>query len=102
MKCSDERRHRILIRETEDAYELTAIVAHPALLRGIENVSLRAWQRNRSMQLLGFRLDNRGRLVGETWAPKAGLTRGEFLLLIRRLAAECDHFEYHLTGKDEE
>jgi hypothetical protein len=54
------------------------------------------------MQLVGFRLDQKGRLVGEAWVPKAGLTRDEFLLYAKRVADECDLFEYHLTGKDRE
>jgi len=102
VEFSNQRRHRVLVRETEEAYELSAIVARPFLIRNLVDVSLRAWQRNRSTQLMGFRLDKRGRLVGEAWIPKLGLTREEFLLFIHRLASECDHFEYLLTGKDRE
>lgn len=54
------------------------------------------------MQLVGFRLDQKGRLVGEAWVPKAGLSRDEFLLYVKRVADECDLFEYHLTGNDRE
>ncbi|HEU5178897.1 MAG TPA: hypothetical protein VFU24_15710, partial [Burkholderiales bacterium] len=59
---------------------------------------LRAWRRNRSSQLVGFRVDQRGRLVGEAWVPKAGLSAQEFQVYVRRVAAECDRFEYLLTG----
>jgi hypothetical protein len=41
-------------------------------------------------------------MVGEAWTPKAGLSRDEFLAYVRRVATECDLFEYHLTGKDRE
>lgn len=41
-------------------------------------------------------------IVGEAWVPKAGLAREDFLLYVRRVAAECDLFEYQLTGKDRE
>ena len=68
----------------------------------IPDAALRAWKRNRSTQLVGFRVDRKGRLVGEAWVPKAGLERGEFLLYVVRVATECDLFEYHLTGKDRE
>jgi hypothetical protein len=98
----NERRHRVHVRETADTYELTAVVARPAALSAVPDVPLRAWRRNRGMQLVGFRTDHKGRLVGEAWVPKAGLGREEFLLYVRRLAAECDLFEYHLTGKDRE
>jgi hypothetical protein len=99
---AEGRHQRIKVSETEDTYELSSIVAHPAAIASIADVSLRAWRRNRAMQLVGFRLDQKGRLVGEAWIPKAGLSRDEFLLYVRRVAAECDLFEYHLTGKDVE
>jgi len=37
------------------------------------------------MQLVGFRLDQKGRLVGEAWVPKAGLSGDEFLLYVERV-----------------
>jgi len=54
------------------------------------------------MSLMGFRIDRRGRLVGEAWVPKAGLTGEEFQLYVRHLAVEADRFEYGLTGRDSE
>jgi hypothetical protein len=99
---ADERRQRIGIRETTDTFELTGIVARPAEIDTIRDVPLRAWRRNRAMQLVGFRVDQKNRLVGEAWVPKAGLGRDEFLFYVKRVAAECDLFEYHLTGKDRE
>ena len=95
----DERRRRIAIRETEETFELTGIVARPTAIDAIPDVFLRAWRRNRSTQLVGFKLDPKNRLVGEAWVPKAGLNRDEFLLYVRRVAAECDLFEHNLTGK---
>jgi hypothetical protein len=100
--ANGERHQRIAVRETADTLELTSIVARPSAIVGIPDVALRTWRRNRAMQLVGFRLDPKGRLVGEAWVPKAGLTRDEFLLYAKRVADECDLFEYHLTGKDRE
>ncbi|AUX27009.1 uncharacterized protein SOCEGT47_075820 [Sorangium cellulosum] len=51
---------------------------------------------------LGFRLEDRGRLVGEAWIPKAGLSVEEFATCVRQVAVECDRLEYLLTGKDAE
>jgi hypothetical protein len=93
-----ERLHRIEIRDVGDAYELTSNVARAAVLNTIPEVELRVWRRNRSAQLVGFLVDRRGRLIGEAWLPKVGLRRSEFLLRVRRLAAECDVFEYLLSG----
>jgi hypothetical protein len=85
-----------------DAIELSSLVARPSVLAEIDSPSLAAWRRNRAASLVGFRVDERGRLVGESWVPTEGLTRDEFLLYVRGLAAACDLFEFQLTGKDRE
>ena len=102
VSLGDERRHRISIHETADTLELTGIVAHLASIDSIPDVPLRAWRRNRGMQLVGFRVDYKDRLVGEAWVPKAGLKREEFLFYLKKVAAECNLFEYNLTGKNRE
>jgi hypothetical protein len=98
----DGRHHRVSVTDADQVYELQAIVARPSHLRDVPEVPLLAWRRNRASQLMGFRLDRRGRLVGEAWVPKVGLTAEEFQLYVRHLAAECDRFEYLLTGSDTE
>jgi hypothetical protein len=96
------RNQRIEVDDAGEAYELTGFVARPATLQAIPNAHLRAWERNRTTHLVGFRINRRGRLVGEAWVPKPGLSADEFLHYVRRMAAECDRFEYILTGKDYE
>jgi hypothetical protein len=98
----NERRHRIIISDTKDAYELTGIVARASILSDLSNVPLKGWRRNRATQLVGFKIDQKGRLVGKAWVPKAGLQREEFLFYLRHIATECDLFEYNLTGDDRE
>jgi hypothetical protein len=49
---------------------------------------------------VGFRFDHRDRLIGECILPLAGLDAEEFALCARAVAAECDRYEYLLTGKD--
>jgi hypothetical protein len=66
----DERSHRVVVEDVDDAYEFSAVVARPAALDDIDDAPLRAWRRNRATQLLGFRIDRKGRLMGEAWAPK--------------------------------
>src|SRR5262249_9019996 len=97
-----DRRQRVEIRETSDTYEFMSIVARPSAIASVLDAPLRAWRRNRGLQLVGFRIDRKGRLVGEAWVPKAGLSRDEFLAAVAGCAAECDLFELHLTGKDSE
>jgi hypothetical protein len=96
------RQHRIDVLAAADAFELSGIVARRTVVDEIEQAALAAWKRNRASSLVGFRLDDRGRLMGESWVPSGGLTRDEFLLYVRNLAAACDLFEFQLTGKDRE
>lgn len=96
------RRHRVDVEVTEDALELRAIVARRAIVDAQDDPALAAWQRNRAVSLVGFRVDDRGRLVGETWIPTAGLSAAEFLVYVRGMAAACDLFEFQLTGRDRE
>ena len=96
------RRQRVTVVETEDCYELTSVVVRAMALSASPDAELRAWRRNRSAQLVGFKIDARGRLVAETWVPKAGITADEFLTHLRQVSAEADLFEYQLTGKDRE
>lgn len=61
---------------------------------------LDAWQRNRAVKLVGFRVDARGRLVAEARVPKHGLTPDEFRTYVSAVATEADRLELILTGKD--
>ena len=94
--------HRVEVEPKHDAIELRAIVARRGVVEGLDIPALAMWRRNRASTLVGFRLDNRGRLVGESWVPGAGLTTDEFLVYVRNIAAACDRFEFQLTGKDRE
>jgi hypothetical protein len=99
---TDQRRHRVFIMEEPQQYQLSAFVVRQAKVAELEDLHLDAWLRNRSSSLVGFRMDSRGRLVGEAWLPKAGLTKQEFEVYVRTLAAECDRLEFVLTGRDVE
>jgi hypothetical protein len=101
------RRQIVQVRETEDAYELQSVASRLGTESPAEHTAraLRIWQRNRRARLVAFRIegDRRGlRLVGEAWAPKAGLTAEEMQMYVRRLAAEADRMEYLMTGDDRE
>ena len=94
------RHQNINVHISDDIIYLHSLVAHPAPTSRFENASLRAWERNRAVSIVAFRIDERGRMVGEAWMPTAGLTQGEFLTYIRTMAVECDRFEYQITGDD--
>lgn len=97
-----ERAHRVSVVDEDGAYRLVAIVAHPAAVERMTDPVLAAWQRNRSSRLVGFRVDHRGRLLGEAWVPKDGLTAQEFQICLRAVAAESDRVEMLATGRDVE
>jgi hypothetical protein len=99
---SDGRSQRVSIAEDDGAYVLSSFVARRETVAGISDLALRVWERNRAVALVGFRIDQRERLVGEAWLPKVGLTAEEFQLYVRTVAAECDRLEYILTGRDKE
>lgn len=96
------RRQRVRIEDQGDAFRLSSVAARAGQLRDISDPALVAWQRNRSLSLMGFRVDKRSRMIGEAWIPKAGLTAEEFQLYVRTVALECDRFEFQLTGRDVE
>ena len=102
VEFSNGRKQRIDAHRADGVIGFRGIVARRAVTEQIERVALVAWERNRASSLVGFRVDERGRLVGECWVPIPGLTREEFLFYLRSAAAACDLFEYQLTGKDRE
>jgi hypothetical protein len=102
VKLKDDRHHRVSVADDADAYQLSAIVVRKARVQSLPGLPVRVWLRNRSTQLVGFRIDHRCRLVAEAWIPKIDLTAEEFQLYVRTVATECDRFEYLLTGKDVE
>ncbi|MGD9854329.1 MAG: hypothetical protein AB7U20_05195 [Planctomycetaceae bacterium] len=98
----DDRRHLVTVKEEPDAYIISGFVARQAVVASLPNLPVDIWLRNRAVTLMGFRIDRRGRLLGEAWVPKIGLTAEEFQLYLRTVAVECDRFEYILTGRDVE
>ena len=104
------RSHRVSLADGPDGYELRAVVVAPGFGagNGLDEDSrrlgraLRAWRRNETARLCGFRLDEDGVLVGEAMVPKIGLTPGELRERVRALASACDLLEAHLTGEDRE
>lgn len=90
------------MRETDDAFEVHAVVAKAASVREIPELALRIWRHNRAAQLVSFRIDTHDRVYAQGWVPKAGVTAEEFQLVLRRVAVESDRLEFLLTGRDSE
>jgi hypothetical protein len=95
------RRQRVVIIEDAGLTLLQSRVARRAVLNKIAAPELRAWERNRVSELVGFRVDRQGMMVAETPVP-SGAVRDEWTFLAFNLARAADRFEYVLTGRDEE
>lgn len=102
VKFASGRTQVVSVADAGESYALTAVAARATALSDLNDPDHRAWVINRSVDLVGCRVDDRGRFVGEAWVPKPGLTAVEFVLVVRRLAAECDRMEFVLTGEDRE
>lgn len=99
----DQRRQAVFVDDrAEEAVRLWSVVARPSALASLDNPLLDGWWRNRLSELVGFTIDERRRMIGESWVPKAGLTADEWGFYVRNLAQACDRFEYLLTGGDQE
>lgn len=97
-----ERKHAVSIEDTGDELRLSAIVARAAAVRDVDQLAFRLALRNRATPVVGFRIDARGRVVGEARVLKQGVEDEELRLVVRRTAVECDRLEFELTGKDVE
>jgi hypothetical protein len=60
-----------------------------------------AWERNRLSDLMGFSVDGRGRLIGETWIADEAMTPDTLSLHVHEVARVCDWHEFRLSAKDE-
>lgn len=94
------RKHYVRTEEIDGELRIWSVIARRSVVEGQKNLQIRIWQRNHAARLVSYRIDERGRLIGEAWAPKAGLTQDELEFYIRSVAAECDRLEYLMTGSD--
>ena len=98
----DRRHQRVRVVETNGALLIHSVVTGAAATRQVQDPALLAWRRNCLSRVVGLRVDERGRLIGQAWVPLAGLEAHEFQLCVRTVATECDRVEQLLTGRDVE
>src|SRR5512139_2861782 len=82
IRFPDARQQQVFVDSGGQALRVWSVAASPsrvtaAVGRG-ESAHLLAWRRNRASDLVGFKVDGRGRLIGEAWVPIAGLDAGEW------------------------
>jgi hypothetical protein len=102
-RAAERRRQKVHVDEISDSeLRLWSRVAPAwrAEALGDGDPDLWTWKMNHDADFVGFRMDERGRLIGEIHVPMAGLDAGEFEFLVRKIARICDRWEFKLTGED--
>jgi hypothetical protein len=69
---------------------------------GLERPEIEAWLINRYRELVGFKIAERGTIIGEALIPLIDITPDEWSLYVNTLAKSCDRLEYLWTGADQE
>lgn len=67
-----------------------------------EAPEVESWLINRYRELVGFKIVERGTVIGEAWVPADDPTAEEWELHVRTVAKACDRLEYLWTGTDRE
>lgn len=100
----DGRSQVVICQRDNEKYTLESMILPSRIVQRltIREVLVRAWQRNRSADLVSFDVDDRLRLVGRIQRLADTLDPEELEFYVDTLARECDEFEYLLTGKDEQ
>lgn len=98
----NERHQHIKISRKQERYVMSSVVLKRKQVEeiGRTQVLARLWQRNRSVNVVTFSLDQSGHLIGQIEQLAETIDVEEFVFYIELLARECDQFEYILTGKD--
>jgi len=102
VKLQNGRKHSVEVSEQANELVLRAFVVKQSVVCSLPGLPLEIWKRNRSVSLVGFRIDRKNRLIAECSIPTPGLTREEFQLYLRTIAVEADRLEFLLTGRDQE
>ena len=97
--CGGDRMQRVFVEVTDaETLRLWSVVVRR---RDVPpDAAIASWKINRYRELVGFRVAEHGRVIGESWIPATGLTADEWKLYVETLAHACDRLEYQWTGKD--
>jgi hypothetical protein len=100
----NKRQQRVFVDEASEAtaVRLWSVILGPSATAELSDGSPLeyAWERNRLSDLIGFSVDQRGRLIGETWISAVAVGRDLFDFHLSELARVCDWHELRLSGAD--
>jgi hypothetical protein len=99
--CGGGRRQHVTIDDSGDGVIRlwSMVVTHGS---APPNAALKLWKMNRYRELVGFKVAEYGRVIGECSIPTIGITAAEWKLYVETLAHACDHLEYLWIGRDSE
>lgn len=101
VRFDDGRSQRVRVEEEEvETIRIWTVAARRADVDRIDHPELYAWLRNRLVDLIDFRVDRDGRIIGEASIATPGLTAEEWALYVRAVARSADRLEYLLSGRD--
>lgn len=99
--CGGQRAHKVYVDDSfDDAIRLWSVVVPRRLAP--QNAAVEVWKMNRYRELVGFKVAEHGRVIGECWVPKDELSADEWKTYVFTLARACDRLEYLWTGRDVE
>src|SRR5712691_10563397 len=79
VQATDKRVQRVSVAEDEPgSLRLWTVVAHRGVVESLSKPELVAWVRNRYVDVVDFRIDSHGRLIGEAAVATAGLSGEEW------------------------
>jgi hypothetical protein len=96
------RKQQIFVKKRNASYILTSNVLHKSKVEdlGRANILRALWIRNHSSNLVGFRIDKSGKVVGYVEHQAESLDPIDLAYCIEVLARECDRLEFILSGID--
>jgi hypothetical protein len=101
--CGRGRFQNVRVDESmDDVIRLWSVVVTRGGAQHLLNSSLEAWRINFHRELVGFKVAEYGRVIGECWVPMIGISEEEWKTYVVTLAQACDRLEYLWTGKDVE
>lgn len=105
--CGDDRFQEVRVDDGDpSAIRLWSRVAARSQLSAdppeLERPEVEAWLINRYRELVGFKVAERGTIIGEAWVPMIDIRSDEWALYVRTVAKACDRLEYLWTGADRE
>src|SRR5512141_2603292 len=64
------RQHIVRKDEGQGETRIWSLIARPSIVREQEDLLMRIWMKNHAARLVSYRIDEKGRLIGEAWLPE--------------------------------